>query len=344
MLLAQVIGDTQAVWGRTRTRTAQFRDARAAFEAMSRRLSQATLNSYWGYRRDATGNPVLYERQSELHFISGPATTLITRSTTDAPVAGHGVFFQAPLSMTGGDPQLERMEDLMNAWGYFVEFNSDLPRRPVFLANDTLRNPERRRFRLMEFRLPAEQLDLYRLVEDPLVKTRPKVPWIEAQSKQPALCEWFTKHLGAHAEPIADNVLAFLIQPVVPGLTQSTPGALARAIAADPLYDTRRHQWENPGKAPGEFARLSRHQLPPELRLTLIALDEGSWAALPDEAARTTSTELTGLVNTRLFQKPADFAKDLAALPQELARLGLQHRIFTTSVPMRAARWTTEQD
>jgi uncharacterized protein (TIGR02599 family) len=255
------------------------------------------------------------------------------------------VFFQAPLSVTAGtQPQLERMEDLMNAWGYYVEFNSDLPRRPRFLANDTARNPERQCFRLMEFRLPAEELDLYRLVDDPAGPTRPKLPWIETQTQQTQLYEWFTRHLEDHAEPVADNVLAFLVQPVIPRLDPRQATVADQAIAAEPLYDTRRHQWENAGQATGDLARLTRHQLPPELRLTLVALDENSWQALLPEDQHKARDTLLDLVNVRLFKRPGDFAGDLQALQTELGRLGLVHRVFTTTVPIRAARWTTEQN
>jgi uncharacterized protein (TIGR02599 family) len=344
-LVAQILSDTQSVWNRTRARTMQFRDARVAFETMTRRLSQTTLNSYWGYRNGIDGNPVLYQRESELHFACGPATTLVGSTVDGRPTAGHGVFFQAPLSLTaGGQPQIERMEDLMNAWGYYVEFSSDLPRRPGFLARDTARNPERQRFRLMEFRLPAEKLDLYRLIDDPVNNLKPQLPWIEAQIAQPALYEWFTRHLNGNAEPIADNVLAFLVQPVIPRLNPNQATAAEQAIAAAPLYDTRRHQWENPGQPPGDLAKLTRHQLPPELRLTLVALDENSWQSLSDRDQQNAQSTLIGLVNERLFRRPADFATDIQQLQAQLRVHRLEHRIFTTTVPIRAARWTTEQN
>jgi uncharacterized protein (TIGR02599 family) len=344
-LMAQVLADSQSVWGRAKARTTQYRDARVAFETMSRRLSQTTLNSYWGYRTDKDGNPVLYERESELHFVCGPSPTLLGARPDAAPSAGHGVFFQAPLSLTsGGQPQIERMEDLLTAWGYYVEFSSDLPRRPPFLAVDTNRNPERRRFRLMEFRLPAERLDLYRLLDDPAGMTRPRLPWIELQTQQARLYEWFTAHLSTSAEPVADNVLAFIVQPVIPRLDPKNITAAEQAIAAEPLYDTRRHQWESPGQPPGELAKTTRHQLPPELRLTLVALDENSWQSLSAEEQEKAKDTLLDLVNVRLFRRPADFAVDLQTLQTELDGLRLVHREFTTTVPIRAARWTTEQN
>ena len=40
----------------TKGKIEQFREARSAFESISRRLSQATLNAYWDY--DNPQNPV----------------------------------------------------------------------------------------------------------------------------------------------------------------------------------------------------------------------------------------------------------------------------------------------
>jgi uncharacterized protein (TIGR02599 family) len=134
------------------------------------------------------------------------------------------------------------------------------------------------------------------------------------------------------------------VQPVIPRLNPNQATAAEQAIAAAPLYDTRRHQWENPGQPPGDLAKLTRHQLPPELRLTLVALDENSWQSLSDRDQQNAQSTLIGLVNERLFRRPADFATDIQQLQAQLRVHRLEHRIFTTTVPIRAARWTTEQN
>lgn len=333
LVVAAVLSNTQSVHTQARARTMQHRDARSAFDAMAARLSQATLNSYWGYRLDASGNPLLYQRESELHFVSGPAQALLPEG---AASCGHAVFFQAPLSVTAGEPaDLDRMDDLMNAWGYHVEFNSDLPRRPEALAGDTLRNPERRAFRLMEFRLPSEKLDLYRPVDNPAGATLPAVPWITAQSSQADLYAWFRSHLDAHSEPVADHVLALVIQPVAPGLaSESAPGEY--------LYDSRRFQWETPGN-PGATARLTRHQLPPTLRLTLVALDDDSWRRLTGTEADAVSAKLKEELSP-LFRRTGSYQDDLKTLGTTLDGLKLGHRVFATQIPIRSARWMTAQD
>lgn len=73
--LITTVSQTQAVMTRTTEKVAQFQSARSGFEAMTRRLSQATLNTYWrAHDNDITTATTAFKfrRQSELHFISGP--------------------------------------------------------------------------------------------------------------------------------------------------------------------------------------------------------------------------------------------------------------------------------
>ena len=60
---------TTKLIGSTAGKVEQFREARNAFERVSTRISQATLNTYWDY--DSPTAPTRYERRSELRFISG---------------------------------------------------------------------------------------------------------------------------------------------------------------------------------------------------------------------------------------------------------------------------------
>ena len=104
-------------WKSSSGRAASFAAARAAFEAMSRNLSQATLATYLSYA-DSSGKPVplinpsfklasgsvdrssvptQYLRMSELHFITGNATALFAAANVSGLVTtGQAVFFQAP--------------------------------------------------------------------------------------------------------------------------------------------------------------------------------------------------------------------------------------------------------
>jgi uncharacterized protein (TIGR02599 family) len=81
LLLASMTNSTASIWKLTSGKIEEFRSASNAFDSMTRRLSQATLNTYWDY--DSPTAPTKYFRHSELRFISGPAL---------ANSSGAGVF------------------------------------------------------------------------------------------------------------------------------------------------------------------------------------------------------------------------------------------------------------
>ena len=97
LLLSSMTGATASTWRHTTARIEQFRSAETAYESITRRLSQATLNTYWDY--DNPTAPKKYLRQSDLRFISGNMTAgpkkLLTAVGPRRPT--HGIFFQAPL-------------------------------------------------------------------------------------------------------------------------------------------------------------------------------------------------------------------------------------------------------
>ena len=105
VIVFQMLEQMQKTWNRTRQTVSEFKDARNGFEEMGRRLGQATMNAYWGYEyQTATLNGIKTRygreiiRQSELHFVSGPASVLFAGGTSKALGSrpGHAVFFQAP--------------------------------------------------------------------------------------------------------------------------------------------------------------------------------------------------------------------------------------------------------
>jgi uncharacterized protein (TIGR02599 family) len=178
-LLLTTVDQTQKIWTRARSKAVQFQAARTAFDAVSRRLAQATLNTYW---RAQDGKPqaefadFAFRRQGEFQFISGPTQRIFggaqAVSNLNTPVEesypGHAVFFHAPLGLTeepiDGDPAQTRrfrmLDNLMVGCGYFVEFGDD-PDLPKFLADQEPAYPERKRYRLMEMTVPAERLNIY---------------------------------------------------------------------------------------------------------------------------------------------------------------------------------------
>ena len=93
VLVFQMLSATQRARSDSRARLSTFKEARVAFESITRRLSQATLNTYWDYEFTGTGRsrrPIDYQKQSDLHFVFGETADLIGKGDIHT---GHAVFF-----------------------------------------------------------------------------------------------------------------------------------------------------------------------------------------------------------------------------------------------------------
>ncbi len=191
--LISTIDQTQKVWVRTNEKITEFQSARSAFESMTRRLSQATLNTYWrAHDTDISTAKAAFKfrRQSELQLISGPAARFFGAtpqlSNLSSPLAQayptHAVFFQAPIgyteeSKTVGAATLQtyrNLDSLLATCGYFIEFGSE-PNLPAFISTLSPSLPDRYRFRLMEMTIPSEHLTIFQRPKDELGYVDPRV-------------------------------------------------------------------------------------------------------------------------------------------------------------------------
>ena len=178
VLVLSTVEQTQRVWARAQSKVSQFQSARNAFDSLTRRLSQATLNTY--YRafdqdiRTESAN-LTYARESELQFLTGPAAKVMSSpelaGLPDDPVTAyptHSIFFVAPLGLTNERdtsitsayvPKFRNLNSALNATGYFIEHGED-PDVPKALKDAGLIR-SKKRFRLMELDLPTEKLSVY---------------------------------------------------------------------------------------------------------------------------------------------------------------------------------------
>ncbi len=180
-----ILSATTSAWKAHKARIAAFSEARVAFETLTLRLSQATLNTYWDY--DNRGRPTRYLRHSELHFLLGRATDLlpgIPDTSTDA------VFFVAPLGVHE-DPAYRPLIKMLTACGFWVQFGGE-PGRPAFLKDKI---PERFRYRLHQFIQPGERLQIY--------PVGPERDWFQS-----AILDW--------SFPIAENVIGLILRAKYP--------------------------------------------------------------------------------------------------------------------------------
>lgn len=315
LIMTQVIGQVQETWTRSRSKVSQFREARVAFELITRNLSQATLNPYWGYADSTTeykgiaDAPNRYARLSDLRFVTGRASTLLTGGSKP----GHCSFFVAPVGFHVNS-DYDGLKSLLTTMGYFVSSVSDATTIPPFLAG---RIPEATRFRLMEFRQPAEMNPIYAV-----------------QSGSASASAWLSNWLAEarnddspYLNTIADNVIALILSPRL-----APEAGLAEAdetsIAADYTYDSM-----------NQTNAATLNQMPPLVQVTMVAIDEPSAKRLTNFGSGA-MPDLLGQSGAA-FSTASRYESDLEDLEDYLTQQRIQYRVFTTTVAIRTAKWSS---
>ena len=370
LLITNVISVTQKTWSRSNTSVSQFREARMAFELISRNLSQATLNNYW-QSVDTTGNttstfntlgqnpaqPKSYVRQSELQFVCGNTSDLLS-GAEQGKYPGHGVFFQATLgnvsSVTGGSVDTENMVNLLCGRGYFINWGDDKYFRPSILSSSNS-VPTRTRYRLMEYNPTAEMNRIYDSTLRPIVSpTNPSVnfskKWFQDAVSESAQAQSDDKDTTtthrAFVRPVADNIIALVISPQIPNNATGNENVTKYA----PNYTWDSTQTQNPGaptppNVAGQISQGTQHLLPPLLNITMIAVDSVGGETLAQSAngiQKELSDELAKDFKSATGYNDPDSAynKDLASVTSLLVKKHINYRVFTTTVILKQAKWS----
>lgn len=326
LLVGLVLKMTQATadsWTNSTGKTESFRDARAAFATITRAVGQATLNPYFDYA-DASGKfrdqvssgsftPTQYIRRSDLQFVAGK--NLLGNTVQNS--IGDAIFFLAPLGFTL-DGSYRNMDGFLNACGFYVFYGED-PSVPAHLSG--VLPASRRKFRLMQFLQPTENLAIY----DTSV-TNGSANWRNTK--------WFTDALArtsAPASQLAENVVALVIRPKA----SDTDAAASNAILSpDYEYDSR-----------DAGSPASWNQLPPVVEVVMVVIDDTSALRLGNGA---TPPDLGG---NDLFQDASKLESDLAQLEKNLAAVDgnaagntipLRYQVFRTEVALRSAKWSSQ--
>jgi uncharacterized protein (TIGR02599 family) len=156
------------------------------------------------------------------------------------------------------------------------------------------------RWRLKEILQPAEGLGIY---------------------AAPTSSAWIEPLVQANAATpvLAENVIALIVLP------ERSAGDTGAALA--PAYDYDSRDASNP---------VTRHQLPPRVRLALVAIDEASAQIL----AAQNGAQPPALVPANLFTVSAQLDADLASLDATLTGRRIAHRILEREIILPAAAWT----
>jgi len=324
VVLASILTIVSKSWKQADTRITSFESARFAFERITRTLSQATLNPYWDFV-DASGNrrttanattfvPASYARCSDQAFLIGQASAFSTTGQNWA------CFFQSPLGQTNNQ-SLIPLDNLLNSAGFFIEFNNDADATTLSLKPSYI-TAARWRYRLMELLEPTENLSVFNSY----------TPGNTATYDQWVINAMNTSGNNRQARPIADNIIALVF------LAEDTNGKPLPTTAPTYSYDSRT-----------QTTPTTYNQLPAQVQVTMVAIDEGSAARL----ATTNGTTPPPLVKASYFTDPGtvtaqgnpatQYATDLAALEADLTAnpAHVTYRVFNTTVRIEAAQWSS---
>lgn len=192
LLLTTLLDSVQKTYNYAENSISQFREARVAFDIITKNLGQASLNNYWDYHYE-NNRVTNYKRQSDLHFKTLRAREL---NGVDGQAFGEAIFFQAPL---GFSSKFRNLNNLFNARGYYVVYGDDSDFVPKLIRSG--REP-RLRYRLMEYRPPAEENQVYIDGDDERTK-----------GAEPRYDKWYQHDLREFSHPLAENIIALVFLP-----------------------------------------------------------------------------------------------------------------------------------
>lgn len=358
-IIAQIIQMVNQAWKKTSQSTGAMQQARVAFERLTRNLSQATLNTYYGYYyASGSTTPSYYMRQSELEFMSGNGPvnwpSFISSSVGNATQITHAVFFQAPLGVVSSTnaSNYGNLTSLLNACGYFIIYGKDTL-RPTFLSTFSNAPPNEYRYRLMEYIQPSDYLNIY--TSGTVTTTGSTVPpWIangipDLTVSPPAS--------PITVRPLASNIIALIIMPEQFTSGTSTTGAQQNTSYVNTQANSYNYDSAYEATAVTGNSQLpTANQLPPLIKVIMVAIDESSAIKLAAANAAATTNSPPNLVPTTLFQNPANLFTSggvegdlgklediLNAVPGNLSSntLKLNYYIFQTDVIIRGSKWSS---
>ena len=351
LVLTQTTSALRVAVNQTTSSVSEFQEAREAFEVMTRRISQATLNSY----NDTAANTPLtvtgYTRASELRFISGPATLTVTALNSVAgpllPAASpayhptHAIFFQAPLGKASSNAPASLVQ-MLNTCGYYIEWNSDvnLNMPPAFITSlSNYTYTPRWRYRLMELIEPSDALTIYNDTSGQ--QTSPSAQaskswWYNAK-------DWYqTPYNNGDYYPIADNIVALAFLPMVApqNATSPAPDGTSTNLAPTYIYDTAPPTAGAPITGPAPVNQPITNALPPLVYVLMIAVDEKSFSAYEARAGNTgtipTDLGIDPATGTPLFVDATKLQSDIGTVTSALQSKHIKYRVFSSIIPLTA--------
>lgn len=303
VMLMTMTNHTTAIVRTASSRVDAFQTARMAFDTITRRLSQATMNTYWDYynstnqRRDPTASanfvPATYGRASDLHFLIQANSHF-----------GQSFYFAAPEARSA-DATRDQAQGLLNAIGYFVQYGGDDAFRPGLITKP------RYRYRLMQAIQPTENFQVY--------SSGTSGTWMLAPNGA-----------AGSAWPIADNVIALIAWPRLSTLEDLS----GTSISTNYQYDSRVTPPAS-GKLPIQYA-----QMPPTVQVTMVVIDEPSSVRM--DTAGNTEPKVISDALANLFTDVTKYQQDLDSLTGALSQARINYEVFGSTVSLRESKWSSQ--
>ena len=312
LIITTVISQAQRSWKAASSKVSQFREARLAFDTITRTLRQASLDSHrtlmYGnetFSTEPLQPPDGSGRTAHLGIKFGMASNLVDGGGSSSLLPGHAVVFQAPLGKTamgeGTDTDISGLKNLLCVRGYFVEFGTDASFLPKELVS---RLQPRYRYRLYEYQPNTENNTVYNISNGQ--------GWTSIRKDD-------AKNT---LRPIADNILmlGFAVSFALP--SGSEPRLAGSSVSLEYNYDSY--------NAPSD---AMKHRLPRYVQVFMIAMDEESATRLaqihntsPPDSVRSSGATFTN--PSQLYGESGDLARVRAYMDSQR----LNYRIFNSSV------------
>ena len=324
LIITQVIGQAQRSWRSASSRVTQFREARIAFDTITRNLRQATLNSYRNFYYfsskgqvpvDVKEAPDGYKLYAELGFRTDQAATLVSNAGGADALPGHAVMFQAPLgksitpSAIPGVSKYDQLKSLLCIRGYYVRYSSDSNYVPVGLRGKLT---EKYRYRLYEYRPPSEVNEAY----SQAVTGSPSGDWTNLNVATSA----------SYIAPVAENIVALVLAPSFVDQESTSSAPSISSLERGTLYSYNSFT----GVQGSSSIAVGEHRLPRSVLVTLVAIDEESAKRLAEQNGGS-SPNLLGKAGVS-FLNPDTYDQEMNSLKQTLTELRMNYRVFSSSV------------
>ena len=306
MVVTSVIGAAQRTWKSATSRLTQFREARVAFDTVTRNLQQAMIKSYVDYpqRESPFQAPEGIVPRAELGIRFDQASSIVSGGGSSTDLPGHAVIFQAPLGQTLDAQSIYRpLKNLLCTRGYFVQYGTDASFLPSELyAQNRLR--ERYRYRLVEYQPPTEFNAVY---------------------ANGAKGDWTTISMGTGSQYlriVASNIVAMVLAPSFSQAEVGNGNATLGRRVQDAMYDYNSY-------TAGSFGgRSTRYRMPASVQVVMVAMDEESAARL---SPGTAAPDVLGRAGAN-FTSADSLERDIKAVRDYLNGQKMNYRIFSSNV------------